>query len=231
MSGQSKVNHPVTISLAGKLLLAGFWVLFGTAAQAQIVCDGTITANVVVLESPTVFNRLGAQNPNWITYARERDVVDIDTQTPCSQTTCTAGNVELRPDKRPRPLVVRSIEGACLTVHFTNLLDPIPNSNNPIQDNLDNNDQVAGRCAGFHATGTELVSIDDDGSMVGNNYPLGDVTNNCGDGDQKGSLVGPNGTITYELYTPHEGAFTINSYGATLGSEASSGNAAVGMFA
>ena len=25
---------------------------------------------------------------------------------------------------------------------------------------------------------------------------------------------------TYTLYTPHEGAFVINSYGATLGSEA-----------
>jgi hypothetical protein len=258
MSSKFEVNDSATISLAGKLLFAGFWVLFVTAAQAQIACDGTITANVVVLDSPTVFNRLGAQNPNWITYALERDVVvanrlnpnDPANGTPCSMTTCTAGNVELRPDKRPRPLVVRSVAGACLTVNFTNLLtgpgqaagntDPVTgailgdpdgaNPNNAQQDNLINNDQVKGRCAGFHATGTELVSIDDDGSMVGNNYPLGDVTSNCGYGDQKGSLVGPNGTITYHLYTPHEGAFTINSYGATLGSEASSGNTAVGMF-
>ncbi|MHC4410578.1 MAG: hypothetical protein ACYS0F_16430, partial [Planctomycetota bacterium] len=57
-----------------------------------------------------------------------------------------------------------------------------------------------------------------------------DVAANCAAGDQKGSLVGPGGTITYNLYTTHEGAYTINSYGATLGSEASSGNAAVGMF-
>jgi hypothetical protein len=266
MSGQSKVNHPVTISLAGRILLAGFCVLFGTAAQAAISCTSTITANVVVLDNPTVFNRLGAQNPNWITYALKRDVVFQDRNapgvpgvdpganalngTPCSMTQCTAGNVELRPDKRTRPLVVRSIEGACLTVNFTNWLtgpgqaagntDPVTgeilgdpggaNPNNAQQDELINNDQVKGRCAGFHATGTELFHIDDDGSMVGNNYPGGDVTNNCSDGSAKGSLVGPGGTITYNLYTPHEGAFTINSYGATLGSEASSGNAAVGMF-
>jgi hypothetical protein len=152
------------------------------------------------------------------------------------------GKVELRPDKRPRPLVVRSVAGSCLTVNFTNLLAPVANPNNPRQgadtlgnaepnvntanpaceddpvpndgicltsnpdcdeppqigdtqclDNgalvdafvvipdfldgvenpfvgLGNNDQVAGRCAGFHASGTELVTnMGDDGSMVGKN--------------------------------------------------------------
>ena len=43
------------------------------AISAQ--CDRNITANVVVLDSPTVFNRLGAQNPNYIVYALRRDVV------------------------------------------------------------------------------------------------------------------------------------------------------------
>jgi hypothetical protein len=106
-----------------------FWlVLFvvslgaGQNAYAAIQCNTTITANVVVLDNPTIFNRLGAQNPNWIMYALERDVVDKASQVPCSQTACTAGNVELRRDKRPRPLVIRSIEGSCLTVNFTNLL-------------------------------------------------------------------------------------------------------------
>jgi hypothetical protein len=314
MSGQSKVNHPVTISLAGRILLAGFCVLFGTAAQAAVQCTSTITANVVVLDNPTVFNRLGAQNPNWITYALRRDVVvapnvgnavNVDviaepavggnlladttaagddvqvvdvgdavapgdviiepgpngvldtlaavddvvaalaigedvvlSQVPDGQLGAFAGQVELRPDKRTRPLVVRSVAGSCLTVNFTNLLDPMANPNDvqqgPPQGQpgaLFNDDQVAGRCAGFHATGTELVSSTlDDGSFVGQNQAGDDVAANCGAGDQKGSLVGPGGNITYNLYTPHEGAFTINSYGATLGSEASSGNTAVGMF-
>ena len=232
------------IQIFSVVLLA---MLFAPGAQAAIQCDATITANVVVLDNPTVFNRLGAQNPNWITYALERDVVDKATQVPCSQTACTAGQVELRPDKRTRPLVVRSVAGSCLTVEFTNLLagpnaagnNPLQdaggaNPNNAIQDNLINNDQVKGRCAGFHATGTELRSIGggiaNDGSLVGKNHPDADVANNCVDGDQKGSLVGPGKSITYNLYTPHEGAFVINSYGATVGSEANSGNLGMGMF-
>jgi hypothetical protein len=136
-----------------------------SSAQAAVSCTNTITANVVVLDNPTVFNRLGAQNPNWITYALERDVVvanrlnpdDPANGTPCSQTACTAGNVELRPDKRTRPLVVRSVAGSCLTVNFTNLLAPVANPNNAQQDALFNDDQVAGRCAGFHASGTEAI--------------------------------------------------------------------------
>jgi hypothetical protein len=236
-----------------------FWlVLFvatlgaGNNAHAAVQCDAnkTITANVVVFDSPTIFNRLGAQNPNWIAYALERDVVDRATQTPCSETQCTAGNVELRPDKRPRPLVIRSIEGYCLTVNFTNLLTSVANPNNAIDDNpapwqgtdavLINNDQVAGRCAGFHATGTELVSsMADDGALVGsndgNNVDAKGVVSvlanetDCGFANGSG-LVAPNQSITYNLYTPHEGAFIINSYGATIGSEANSGNLAVGMF-
>ena len=48
---------------------------------------------------------------------------------------------------------------------------------------------------------------------------------NCGTG-----LAAPGESRTYNLYTPHEGAFVINSYGATLGSEANSGNLGIGMF-
>ena len=168
-----------------------------------------------------MFNRLGAQNPNWITYALDRDVINRTTGVPCSQGACTAGNVDLRPDKRPRPLVVRSVAGSCLTVNFTNLLAPVANPNNAQQDQLINNDQVAGRCAGFHASGTELVdNIASDGSMVGANpgANIGDSTTGasvCGPG-----MAAPNESRTYNLYTPHEGAFVINSYGATLGSEA-----------
>jgi hypothetical protein len=249
----------------------------GKNAYAQAQCDQTITANVVVLDNPTVFNRLGAQNPNWITYALERDVVHWDDSdpndgsngTPCSQMSCQAGKVQLRPDKRPRPLVVRSVAGSCLTVNFKNLLDPRANPNdaqlnteNPAfevfdgdpgvncadpanADNrvciLNNNDQVAGRCAGFHATGTEAVtSVRDMGALVGQNDQSAAITGNAANGgateDGQGEgvcgkgLAGPGGTETYYLYTPHEGAFVINSYGATIGSEQSGGNLGIGMF-
>jgi hypothetical protein len=286
----------------------------GRNAYANDFCldKQTITAKVVVLDNPTVFNRLGAQNPNWITYSLRRDVVQRANILQCDASavnpllvdpfqafgTCgnfvldvaeqicvldtnpdvtvnpadfggvcpTAaeagilaevvgpnagkpeaaggvllpGNVEQRPDKRPRPLVVRSVAGACLTVEFTNLLAKQANPRNvqqgPQKDQpgaLFNDDQVAGRCAGFHATGTELAnSIEDDGSMVGANpgANTGDSTNGpseavCGPG-----LAEPGGDEIYTLYTPHEGAFVINSYGAMLGSEQSGGNLGIGMF-
>ena len=214
----------------------------GPQAQAAVSCTDTITANVVVLDNPTIFNRLGAQNPNWMMYALKRDVIDKTSKLPCTQTTCKAGNVELRPDKRPRPIVVRSVEGSCLTVNFTNLLAKTANPNNAIDDNPDpfqgtdailiNNNQVAGRCAGFHASGTELVNgMEDDGSMVGQNpgAAVGDSTTGaagvCGVG-----MAAPDETVIYELYTPHEGAYIINSYGATIGSESSGGNLGLGLF-
>jgi hypothetical protein len=225
----------------------------GKNAYAAVQCDQTITANVVVFDNPTVFNRLGAQNPNWITYALERDVVhwddgnpnDSNNGKPCTEITggCIEGKVQLRPDKRPRPLVVRSVEGACLNVNFTNLLDPVkanPNkaqqgqntrTNDPNWKGLFNDDQVAGRCASFQATGTELVNIKSQGAMVGDND--GGVGPNAGPqecGAAGSGLVPPGGSVTYNLYTPHEGAYIISSYGATIGSEANSGNLAVGMF-
>jgi len=231
-----------------------------SSGALAVQCDRTITANVVVFDSPTVFNRLGAQNPNFISYALERDVIhfdrgnpqDSDNGKPCSQIQggCRAGQVELRPDKRPRPLVVRSVEGSCLTVNFTNLLHPRANPNdnaagpdgilgtadddpriNPL---LLNNDQVADRCAGFHASGVELLeSINSDGSLVGKNPGAQGAGARaiCGEGTLKGGLVGPGASITYKLYTPKEGTFVVNSYGATIGSESSAGNLGMGMFA
>ena len=135
-------------------------MLYSTTAHAAVQCGRTITANVVVLDNPTVFNRLGAQNPNWITYALKRDVVHASGTPKAGQVCqlpngadngCAAGRVELRPDKRPRPLVVRSAAGDCLKVTFTNLLDPNANPNNEQQGPpgvLVNNDQVRDRRVG-----------------------------------------------------------------------------------
>ncbi len=90
-------------------------------------------------------------------------------------------------------------------MNFTNLLADAANPNNaqqgkdtpatdPNWKGLFNDDQVAGRCAGFHATGTELVSsMADNGAMVGSND--GNVGRNagpqaCGD-PAKSGLVAP----------------------------------------
>src|SRR5215470_3942056 len=131
------------------------------------VCARTIKADVVALDQVIMYNRLGTVNPGGMIYALKRDVVAID---PLKG--IVAGNVQLRADKRPRPIVLRMNSGDCLQITFTNLLSATPLS-----------DQPATRSAGIHVNGLELVgSMASDGSNVGNNTP---------------SLVAPGGSTVY----------------------------------
>ena len=134
-----------------KMRGGAFWSLAATllifpvcSAQAQ-QCTNTVIADVVVFDTPIMFNRLGAQNPNWITYALERDVVAIEGETPGQ------GNAQMRKDKRIRPLVLRVNEGDCLQVNFKNWLAPqailCDCGAGVAVSAID--DQVAGRFAGF----------------------------------------------------------------------------------
>lgn len=113
-----------------------------------------LEADVVAIDHPMVFNRLGAQNINWMMYALRHDLIDLKDDHPLDYT--PEGNkrfqeaanrpssrgIALRPDLRPRPLVLRVAEGDYLKVRFTNLLhlkpvpprtpdDPFPNQANP----------------------------------------------------------------------------------------------------
>lgn len=199
-----------------------FWSLAATllifpvcSAQAQ-QCTNTVIADVVVFDTPIMFNRLGAQNPNWITYALERDVVAIEGETPGQ------GNAQMRKDKRIRPLVLRVNEGDCLQVNFKNWLAPQANPfviAEPASPFLQIDDQVAGRFAGFHVRGLQLVGdIKSDASNTGKN---------------PSSVVPPGGSAVYKYYAPPDsrGTYLADSYGATFGGEATSGNTSQGMFA
>src|SRR4030065_2618333 len=84
---------------------------------AAVTCPYTVTADVVVFDTPVMFNRLGAQNPNWITYALKRDVVAIEGTIP------GPGNAQMRQEKRVRPMVLRVNEGGCLQGNCTNSVD------------------------------------------------------------------------------------------------------------
>ena len=61
----SGVKRSFVAATAAGVLSAGLYVAGTGTAEAAINCTAanTITANVVVLDNPTVFNRLGAQNP------------------------------------------------------------------------------------------------------------------------------------------------------------------------
>ncbi|UCF89770.1 MAG: hypothetical protein JSW39_15830, partial [Desulfobacterales bacterium] len=207
--------------LTAGLLLLVLGLMLPAAAEAK-----TVTADVAILDHVLVFNRLGAQNLNGMIYALKRDLVDATSLEPCGDA-CTAGNTILRPDKRPRPLVLRVSAGDTLVVNFTNLLTinanpdpPLPEEANPDLGALNEpNNQVAGRQAGFHVQGLQLAAtggIGNDASNVGNN---------------ESSLATPaGGTKIYSYIAEKEGAFLVTSMGATFGGEATGGNVGVGAF-
>ena len=171
------------------------------------VCERVIKADVVALDQAIMYNRLGTINPNGMIYALKRDVVPID---PAKG--LVAGNVQLRPTKRPRPIVLRMNIGDCLRVNFTNLLSHTPRvSNDPYSD-----DQPATRTAGVHVIGMELVGdITSDGSNVGSNPP---------------SLVSPDGTAVYMFTATREGNNLMYSTATTTGGEGDGGTLAEGLF-
>jgi manganese oxidase len=208
-----------------KLTAAAAALLLSVQAEAAITCARTLTVDVIALDQPIMFNRLGAANVNGMMYALRRDVVNKSTQVPLTVNAAGAvpGQVMLRPDKRPRPLVLRVAAGDCLNVTLTNLLAPAANPNNampasapPFRIKVD--EQVADRHVGFHVTGMQLRnSIADDSSMVGRV-----VTD-------PGSLVPVGQSKVYRLFAEKEGVYVSQSLGAPFGSEATQGNSANGL--
>ena len=102
------------------LVMAFALLLLSENATAQTTCVRTIRANVVALDQVFFYNRLGAVNPAGMIYALRRDVAPIN-----SALGLVPGNVQLRLDKRARPIVLRINVGDCLQISFQNLLDPV----------------------------------------------------------------------------------------------------------
>ncbi len=172
-----------------------------------------VTANLVALEQPLVHNRLGAWTPNGTIFALRRDVEGCD----ASITDCRLeseggillpGQVRLRPDKRPRPPVLRLNAGDVLHINLTNLLAPDSASKG--------GDSRPGRRVSAHVVGLQLVdSIRSDGSFVGRN---------------DNSLLEPGESRTYRLYAEQEGSFLLVSHGLFSGGEPGSVSVPFGLF-
>jgi hypothetical protein len=197
--------------------LFGLSLLAAGATRAQ--CTNTITADVVALDQPFFWNRLGAVEPQGMVFALRRDVVPIPGYTldvhsqllNVSGSTLSPGHVQLRTDKRPRPMVLRMHVGDCLQINFQNLLSPNPP---PGQTGFDQ--QPSTRTAGVHVIGMQLVGgIASDGSNVGKN---------------PSSLVAPGGTAQYTLYAEREGGHVLYSAAANTGGEGNGGSLAAGLF-
>ena len=194
-------------SLVPRSLLAPCWTatllsVLATSATAQAPpgCSRVLHADVVAFDQVFFWNRLGALQPQGMMYALRRDVV------PISGATLSPGNVQLRPDKRPRPIVLRMNVGDCLRIDFQNLLASARRDD----------EQPATRWASIHAIGMELQTIADDGSFVGRNAS---------------SLVDVGQSTTYFLVAPdREGEHVLFSAGATNGGEGDGGSTNAGLF-
>ncbi|HKX32026.1 MAG TPA: copper oxidase [Blastocatellia bacterium] len=209
------------------------WAVVGASAAAQTTaartaapprCANVISADVVALEQVYIYNRFGAFNPEGMLYALRQDVVDLSGR-PIGDGG-QPGRVMLRPDKRPRPLVLRVNEGDCLRVRFTNLLAPSPpNGSLVIPDPPDPNDgselviereHPATRQASIHVNGLEYAdNIQSDASNVGLN---------------PSSLAAPGETRTYTWYARKTGGYLFHSIGAISGGEGDGGQVGLGLF-
>src|SRR6266545_680227 len=191
-----RCRTPILVCLTTVLAL----LFMPGGAKAQ-TCGRTITANVVAFDQVFFWNRLGTVQPQGMIFALRRDVVPID-----PARGLVAGNVQLRADKRPRPMVLRMNVNDCLRINFQNLLNPTP-----VDD-----EQPATRTASVHVVGLQLVgSIASDGSNVGQNTS---------------SLVAPGGSATYTFYAEREGSHMLHSTAANTGGEGDGGSLNAGLF-
>lgn len=183
------------------LAVAAFLAVLGLPAPGfALTCARTLTADVVAFDQVFFWNRLGAVEPQGMMFALRRDVV------PITGTALSPGNVRVRSEKRPRPMVLRMNVGDCLQINFQNYLA------NAVVDQ----EQPATRWASVHVSGMQVVGgIGSDGSNVGANVS---------------SLVPPGGSAVYTLYGDKEGEHVLNSGGATTGGEGDGGQINSGLF-
>ncbi len=200
---------PANVSpAAAKVAPAPATALAAVTQDSPRICNRTIKVQVVALDQPWMWNRLGAAQPGGMIYALARDIVsnvtvgtvvtkdgplpdDLKSLKPADLTALCA-NVRLRDDKRARPLVLRANKGDCLEITFANLLSKTPVA---VQKKGPGSDPT--RWAGLNATGMELVGdINSDASWVGKNA---------------NSLAKNEEIKTYKWYAVEEGTFLLYS--------------------
>lgn len=175
-------------------------------------CNRTIKVQVVALDQPWMWNRLGASQPGGMIYALARDVVKNEDGKPLlkedgdgelksieSELMPLCGKVRLDDKKRARPLVLRANKGDCIVITFANLLSTQPVLQQAHAPTMSATDlrSAATRWAGLNSTGMDLVDdINSDASWVGKNS----------------NSLAKNGEIkTYKWYAKEEGTFLLYS--------------------
>ena len=149
-----------------------------------------VKADVVAIPKAIMLNRLGATIPNSFIFALRRD------------TTGTGNNLQLRPGKRPRPIVLRANVNDCLQITFTNAIPP-----SAFQASTPQNPAVGTQEVSLHIQGQEwAISSGDDGSFVGRN------NSSLASANPAPSPMPPQTTV-YTLYVRNEGTYLLYSMG------------------
>ncbi|MEK6372203.1 MAG: hypothetical protein AABO58_05855 [Acidobacteriota bacterium] len=190
-------------------ILALALMVSALAAPAFAQCEKAkrvVTADVVAFDQHIMLNRIGASLPTGMIFALKRDVIAITGKD------AGPGNARLRPDKRPRPLVLRVNQYDCLDITFTNWLShtPINPANDvipPITPPLAAT-QTGTRAASIHINGMQLYQMSDDGSWVGKN------TSSM---VKAAKSPAPGEFTRYQLYATEQGTFLLYSLGANFG--------------
>ena len=126
-----------------------------TVAPAPVMqqCTRTVKAEVVAIPQPIMLNRLGATIPNAFVFALKADTITSNNQ------------LQLRPGRRPRPIVLRANVGDWLRIFFTNA---VPQA--AFDSSTPNSPKVGTREVSLHIQGQEWTAgAQDDGSFVGKN--------------------------------------------------------------
>lgn len=200
MKSPRKLTKPRILYL---LMLCGLLLGGNSYLHAQTKSGDTVLVEMVALDQPIMYNRLGAALPTGMMFALKRDV-ESKLQ---DDAVLEPGNVRLRGDKRPRPIVLRANVGDIIQIKFTNLLTPFDSTAIVNAFNTDRPAEVTQietnatypktRHAGVHILGTELINtINSDGSWAGAN---------------DNSLAAPGETKTYTLFAPKQGTFMLYS--------------------
>ena len=257
------------LSLIFMLTVLAVFMAFPAGSSAQTTCANTITADIVAIDQPYYLNRLGAYNADGQMYVLRHDTVTKDTLEPCvlpgggpnprcqqllsfpdltGALASPSRNIQLRPDKRPRPIAVRVNKGDCIDITYENLVAPVQPiiqvPNVPINPFLasplipppaappiiQRNDQFVTRANSIHVNGMQLVtSIADDGSYVGANASslvcptLGGTAP-----DPAGACVA--GPVHYTLYAEYENVFLLRDMGNNFGGDGGGGSPTLGLF-
>ena len=171
------------------------------AAAAMQQCTRTVKANVVAIPKAVMLNRLGASIPNAWVFALKAD------------TTGTGNNIQLRPGKRPRPIVLRANVGDCLQITFTNAIPADGFKEFPPGSSQPSSAAVGTKEISLHIQGQEwTMGSQDDASFVGKNSS----SLATAPAPPAPPSPMPPQTQVYKLFVKNEGTFLLYTTGDSV---------------